>query len=450
MNHDLKNKFLLSASEWICNEYYLEIRYFSVIQNDERVVLRASISLYPLPPATDNSFKFKSELFLIGQVQRSKVSKDDLVEIIQNACNGKIKLEDEICLLKGAPNFSYHSEILHGDRWSYNLHLRVNGQSVQLPNQLEILQADNMLRAGDPPFDGLEDVLMWLGFDGAQSLGSRSSDINIWINPPVDIISENCSLSKDKLKIYLKSSPGFNVKQVNLAVKSKPAISIKSRKQLANEIVWAVSEDGHNQGFLEATLESADSVLVMLLIGNHIVRKQIFLDPDKARNNRFLAIQIFDKDLKMVRKSIFDSLDSVKFEKGIALLFYMLGFAPVVQIETDSPDLIVSTPEGHFIIIECTTRTADFSAKLGKLVDRRGALIKALQDSGHHSMVHAVLVCGLPRDQIAVNKQELKEGNVILLTKESLDQVFERVRHESDLEILVKEAENQMISNFID
>lgn len=187
-------------------------------------------------------------------------------------------------------------------------------------------------------------------------------------------------------------------------------------------------------------LENADSALVILMVGSATVRRQWLIDPTKARNNRYLAVQHFDSDLRKIREAVLESSDSRRFEQGIASLLFVLGFSPIVQIETDSPDLIVSTPGGRLVIVECTLRIADFSEKVGKLVDRRGSLAKALKSSGHSSPVLAALICRLPRDQIAAQDESIQAHGILLLSYDDLVSSLNRVRHAVDPDEIIQTA----------
>jgi len=85
-------------------------------------------------------------------------------------------------------------------------------------------------------------------------------------------------------------------------------------------------------------------------------------------------------------------------------------------------------------------RIADFASKLGKVVDRRGSLTKALQASGHTPQIAAALACRLPRDQIAAHQSELRAHNVILITGEDLTAMLARVRFPSEPDRLLADA----------
>src|SRR5690606_14745229 len=107
------------------------------------------------------------------------------------------------------------------------------------------------------------------------------------------------------------------------------------------------------------------------------------------------ATQVFDKDIRMVRQAVLDSTDSARFELGVSTLLFLLGFSSAVQLETNSPDIIATTPGGRVVLIECTLRVADFSSKLGKLVDRHRMLLKTFEEGNHYAEVYGVLICSL-------------------------------------------------------
>jgi len=69
-----------------------------------------------------------------------------------------------------------------------------------------------------------------------------------------------------------------------------------------------------------------------------------------------------------------------------------------------------------------------FHAKVGKLIDSRGAVIKAMQTSGHGTTVLSVLVCALPRDQIAVSDSELAVNSILLVSVEALAAALDQTR----------------------
>lgn len=438
-NEDLLRIFLRAADAWVCDSYALDIRYLADVNGGKATIWDASFTLNPLPPQKNLSFCINSARFVVGQVQLPRMRKSALISLLTCAATGEIKVAGYIARLAADQPLAYHSEIIFRERWFSELHLQVIGTQRPLPATIELAAIDNELRGSEPPFDGLADAAAWLGLSAPGTMTNPPS-IGIRVGPPVDLIFEGCRLADDRLMLTLHAHPKFDVSRVGLAVRAVPGDALNGRKQIADTIKWSRVREGRRVGVAHITLEGADNVLAMLLIEGSTVRRHWFIDPAKARNNRLLAVQHFDKDLKMIKQAVLESTDSVKFEHGVAALLFLLGFTSSVQLETDAPDLIVTTPGGKLAIVECTTRISDFATKVGKLVDRRGALSKQLSASGHPGQVAAVLICRLPRDRIAAQADELRTHNIILLAGDDLIRGFDNVRIHSDPDNMLETA----------
>lgn len=431
MTDDLQRLFFDAAKSWLCDGYALDIRYLADTFSGHAKIWEASIELHPLKAAADNQFCIQAEGLMVGQVQMYPMKRAVLFKILDDASKGHLAIAGCALEVDGGQSLQYYSEMSHRDRWFSQLHLRVDGSRRPLPSSAQLARIDSMLRRGHPPFDGLADVGGWLGLRPPGTSESFPS-ITVRVGPPADLLVERCSLIDDTLLLTVHAHPRLDVNQIGLAIRAVPGRGLASRIQAAYSIKWKRVREGRREGLARICLESADQALAVLSIGDSMVRRQWFIDPTKARNNRLLAIQHFDKDLKMVRQAVLESHESWRFESGVAALLFLHGFTPAVQLETDAPDLVVATPLGRLAIVECTTRVADFAAKLGKLIDRRGALTKALSASGHPAQIIAVLVCRQPMDQIATQIDDLRRHGVILLAGEQLSAGFDRVRFPSD------------------
>ena len=432
-----------SAEVWVCDEYSASIRFIAGVDGQNLYIWEAVIGLTPLPPVVDNSFSIESDIIYLGQIDINLATKKDLIRLIDNAIQGVIETPRGTIVLAKEKNYSYYSESSHRDRWYYQLHVSISGSSYPTSASYDLIDIDNLLRLSSPPFDGLYDAAGWLGLS-TTNLGNNNPSIDMRISPPVDLIFDECKLNDDVFKIVLHAHPLFNTKLLHVALRSAPGDNLKTRLQIASEIEWKRAENNLLLGTASIRVNNSDSIIAILMIGNSVVRRQWFLDPNKARNNRLLAVQSFDRNLKMIRNAVLETTDSSRFENGIAALLFILGFSPCVQIETDSPDLIVQTPNGRLILVECTLKISDFQAKIGKLVDRRGVLIKELEKSGHSSLIASVLVCRLPRDQIAAHADDLRSHNTILITQDQLNDAFDQVRYHSDPDKILEEAESTL------
>lgn len=443
--NEAKHDFLNAVEAWLCDEYALDIRYVARPTRDGLELISAVITINPLKASIDSSFGIATENVLAGQIQRYPVSKIELNNILAESIQGRIALTNIALRLTGNPPFEYYSEMARRDRWFSELHLQIGGERCSMPSAESLSRIDNDLRASNPPFDGLSDLTGWLGVDSA-ALNGGTPTITARVGPPVDLKLDQCELRDNQLTLVLHAHPAFDTNRIGLAVRGVPSGGLTGRQQVAKQIMWGTVTNNRREGIARIPIQDCDSALAILMIGASTVRRQWFLDPAKARNNRYMAVQHFDMELRKIRSAILEAPESAKFEQGIAALLFVLGFSPVLQLETDSPDLIVTTPGGQLVLVECTTKISDFSAKLGKLVDRRGSLSKSLAGAGHPPEILAALVCRSPRDQIAAHEDELRAHKVLLLARDDLLNSFDRVRHPDDPDKIVTEAKASLES----
>ena len=431
--------FTAAAESWVCDGYYVDIRYLASSGPAGGQILDARILLSPLPPALDVSFTLDIAGFVVGQTQLSRVAKSAAIALLREALGGTVNSPAGELRLVANESLDYYSELVHRNRWFSDLHVQVLGSRRPLPTPIELSVFDNALRASTPPFDGLADVVAWLGLSSPDAMPTSPS-ISLRVSPPVDLIFDQCALADDELSLTFHAHPKFDVDRMVVSVRAVPGVGLAARRQIGAKVKWGRPSKGRKTGKVKVKLDHADSALVMLLIEGASVRRQWFIDPGKARNNRLATMQHYDKDLRKVRDAVLEASDGTKFENGIAALLFLLGFTPALQIETDAPDIVVTTPGGRLAIVECTTRIADFASKLGKLVDRRGSLTKSLSATGHSSQVAAVLVCRQSRDRIAAQEKELRAHRVILVTEEELRDGLDRVRTPGDPDQMLEAA----------
>lgn len=425
-----------SCERWVCDGYSLDIRYIALATSMGNDIFDAAVALSPLPSPRDNNLRLSLPSVAVGQAQASAVTKKDLLEIVKNAVAGSLAAHGIQLTLPRDGEYRHQLGVIDQNTWFMPLTLQVLGRApTTLPERNTL---DNTLRTSSPPFDGLDDLCAWLMLRNPDQ--SSLSSITITVSPPVDMRVDLSSLVGGTLRMTLHAHPNADLTSVRLAVRAVPGDGLTGRLHVADRIRWGTVVEGRLEGIVEVPLGNANGALTMLMIGSTTVRRQWFLDPAKAGTPRLAAVQQFDADLRMIRQGLFENPDSSRFEIAVAALLFLLGFSPAVQLETNSPDVIVSTPQGRLIIIECTTRVADIVTKLGKLVDRHGALVKTLQAGNQRSDVAAALVCRLPRDQIAAPAQTIRAMGVLLFASEELEEGMLRARFPSDPDAILMQA----------
>lgn len=422
----------------MCDSYSLNIRYLATRRGNDVVILDAALFANPLPPAKASDFSIHAGPLVAGQKTFPRINQQDLLRKLTRAAEGKIDVYGLRLRLPAERSYDYYTEALHRDKWFSDLHLLISGSVIQSMSPAEAIDSDQQLRGAIPPFDGMSDLCSWLGLTDPRSSG-RASTINVRIGPPVDMIFDQSRLASNMFHLTLHAHARFDKSRIGLATREYPGDGLSTRRQVGPLIKWGRVKDGRRPGALEISLKNSDSVLAILSIGDRTVRRQWFLDPDKAQNHRYVATHLFDRDLKQLRAAI-ESSDSTRFEKGVASLLFLLGFTPALQIESDAPDIIVTTEGGKLAIIECTTRIADFNSKVGKLVDRRNLLARTMESTGHNLRIDAFLVCGLPKTQIAVNDEQLAQHQISLLAKEDIDRALEQIRTPTNPDEMLEQA----------
>jgi hypothetical protein len=424
---DLRKDFLSATSNWVCDGYYLDVRYFAHRSSGKWEILSATLRLDPLPPVEDLSFSFEADSFCAGQLQLSGMPLSDLFHYLDRASEGKVLLEDRELSLPSAADQFVTSETTQREKTFYDLHLGISGRPQTTMTESEFVTIDNALRGHSLPFDGISELSTWLGLSAPTSTSFVPS-LDIRVGPPLDVIVEESSLADDTLTIVLHAHTSFDTSKTRLAVRVYPGSGLGARRQVSEKLRWRTKKD-RKIGLAKVRLEHADHVLVMLLIDGVTVRRQYMTDPNRVSNTRQLAVQHFDKHLGMVKRYLFDEKSAPKFEKAVAALAFQLGFAPCTQPQDDAPDIIAMTPNGRFVVIECTLKIGDFQTKLGKLVDRKESLARALTARfGNIVDVAAALVCPLPQSQIAVDHAALRSHRVILVDGDALARGLARLR----------------------
>lgn len=428
--------FLDAADGWLCDNYSLDVRYIAHRKEQHWTIWSASVGLSPIRAEQHHELKVSSKTFVLGQ-HHAVLTKASARRILREASKGTLHVHKRTLSLMPTADLSYYSEMQQRDRWFCDLHLQVQGIRLPLPSPTDASRIDNHLRGNEVPFDGLEDAAAWLGLP-APWLSAQPPSITLRVLPPVDLMFDSCLLRENDLSLTLKAHSEFDTSKVGLAVRAVPGDGLLTRRQIGKALTW--QSDGDLQSArLSVPIDRADNALTVLMIGDTVVRRQWFIDSARARNNRYFAMQHFDKDLRMLRKAVLES-NGREFEAGVAALLFVLGFSTGAPAETDAPDLVVTTPQGRLVLIECTSKLSDVMAKLGKLVQRRGALSESLKNAGHVGDVVAVLVCRVPRAQIAVQLDDLKAANVVLVAGELLLNALETVRIPRDPDVLLDQA----------
>ena len=92
----------------------------------------------------------------------------------------------------------------------------------------------------------------------------------------------------------------------------------------------------------------------------------------------------------------------------------------------DAADLIATTPNGHFAVIECTTGLLKADNKLPLLYDRSQAVRRALETSAHNQLrVLPMIVTTKSREEIMPDLEQAERLGILVLSREKLEGMLE-------------------------
>lgn len=446
-----RDQFIESAAAWVCDSYSLDIRYLAARDQKGVHLLDALLVATPFPPVlADQELSIDVGNVVAGRDVLPDLSKEQVIQQLNLAADGKVIVKGKTLALDDDRPLDFYSEPHHRETWLANLHLQVIGTQLTPASINDAIKTDRLLRSAQHPFDGMDDLCSWLNLSDVRSNG-KACGIKIRVLPPVDLFLDQNNLESNSFHLRLEAHFKLDVKKIGLATREFPGNGIATRKQIANQIKWQRPKDKRRQGSLNVNLKNADSILTMLSVDGLTVRRHWFVDQERAVNARYVATQLFDKELKQLRQAVLpdpgdtNKNDAARFEKGISSLLFLLGFAPGDQVENDAPDIVLWSPSGRMVLIECTLKTSDFRAKLDKLVSRRNELVSKLESTGHNLGVDAALVCALPREHISVDKKYLNQSRVVLLTREDIEGAFYRVRNPVNPDELLKQANQDFL-----
>jgi hypothetical protein len=444
MSDIVRNSFLQAAADWLCDGYFLDLRYLSLKHDGQEALFGVLVGLNPLPPAQNVQFRLNLGGLRAGQIQCR--APEDSLALLDALSKGELSFESIDARFPSASRLSFYSESADHSPANAGLHLRISSDHPFTLGSEGLRVLNDGLRCAEPPFDGLTDLTSWLGVENPARLGQQAA-IEIRINSPVDLADE-VSLVDDGLAISLRALGAFNPDKLKLAVRIAPGTGL-ARFQLANEIHWSTPVEGVKRGTVALNAANGDVAQLMLSVGDRTVRRHVVVDRSRARTVRLAAALALDPGLEQLRASLRSSgkdRDSARFEKAVAMLLFLHGFTPTPHVDTDAPDLLVATPGGRLVLVECTLKVSDFNGKVSKLAVRRNRLISGLASKGHTADVHAVLVCASPKEEIVgVDEIELARQNVTLLAGEALARALDDVQTPRDPDELLVRASAALV-----
>jgi hypothetical protein len=178
-------------------------------------------------------------------------------------------------------------------------------------------------------------------------------------------------------------------------------------------------------------------------------------DPKTAQNPFRVIHEVFDTKLTVLQELIAKAQvrggggNARDLEMAVEWLLWMLGFSPThiggPSRMSEAPDLIVATPQGNILVVECTTGLLKEINKLPHLVERTEQIRKGLLISGNQYLrVLPVLATTKTRDEVRADLEQAHRLGILVVTKEDILKLIDRTIVFPDANKLYTEAEEAL------
>ena len=302
-------------------------------------------------------------------------------------------------------------------------------------NQSATLQQpalDWEVKAATPPYDSLNELVLEYGI-GPSSMGN-TTHIEIVAFNVAAIDAAKSGVSGEDAAVHVLLAQGLTPDKVSVGYRVyKPGAPTARGVLSGSSFNWS-EEESHQHGVASIRVPTA-AVLNCTASYDGIAQGHWWLfDPSRSQSPRRAVHEAFDPGLETIKDIIGKALrkgqEARDLEAAIAWLLWMLGFS-VAQLggtprTQDAADLVATTPNGHFAVIECTTGLLKADNKLPLLHDRAQAVRRALESSAHNQFrVLPVIVTTKSREEIRPDLEQAERLGVLVLSRENLEQLLD-------------------------
>lgn len=429
INKDIKSFFdaidPIRAAYRNINFCYLAVR------NDEKFHLIQGRLYLNTGDFTEIPKPCKSKNVFAGSVHLSELA-NSLEEFTEMLLSGSLCIdgEDVLFLQREGGKYDFYHHAFHqaGLKNQHRLNiLTIRGSYTSLQQPF----LDWELMSAQVPFAGLQDVANEYG------VGLITEDAaNVeFIAFHVTAISDESTIDNGKAKIIVNAALNMHPDKVAVGYHIHQQQKIIKRGYVDGLSIEWKTIDGVQKGMFKLDVPQ-DGVLHCFASYDGIMQQHYWvLDPSKILNPRRAAYEAFDQNLELLKQAI-DCANpkqrAHQFEAAVACLFWMSGFAiaPIDNISNiqEVSDIIATSPEGHYAVVECTTGLLKENSKLPKLHDRALAVRKHLQAKGHYVFnILPILVTSKSREDISPELEQAERHGILVMAREDLSAAIEQL-----------------------
>lgn len=439
--------FFAGISRWETAYAHASLSYFAV-EHDGRFVLAQARIFLRITPATAPTTHFETGSMRVGHFTLKELVVTPR-ELVNQIVGGSLS----------TPHGALHFPPDHAGHYSA-AYMPFHYEGQKNGNRIDVLtiagaqglpfisqpQCDWQLKAASRPYDSLNELLFeyLLGaYAGGPAL------VEVVASPPCEIdLSVRAHGTQAAPAILLAGN--LVPDKCRLAFRVFDRGRVIRRESIEGAAMQWESRDHLIRGSAEIEVPQG-AVLHCTAIYDDYAHHQGWINDPATVQNPFRAVyEAFDEGMTILRDFLENSQgrgrNARDLEAGIAWLLWMLGFSAAHLGGTartqEAPDLVATTPRGHFVVIECTTGLLKADNKLPRLIDRAEALRGRLQASGNqHLRVLPVIISSKTRDEVRADLEQAEKLGVLVLTRESFGPAIDRTLVLQDPEQIYIEGE---------
>lgn len=321
-------------------------------------------------------------------------------------------------------------------------HLAILGADTS--HYLEQPDLDWDLRAAQTPYDGVQDLLT--EFQPGILRGTNCVEIAAF---QVASIDANSAVSDETASLRVRAAITSSHDKISVGIRIIEKSKVIHRTIiLTDQFKWENFED-HKLGVAHFNVPKAAIVHGIANYNGVAQHHYYFGDKNSFQNPRRGGYEAFDTDLNMIKETLLKTQnmrDSRDFEVAMTLLFWILGFSAAhlgaLSKANDAPDFIGLTPQGNFIIVECTIGLLKGTDKLRKLYERVLSVRRKLAASNYqHIRVLPIMITAKLAEEVRPDIEQAEKLGVYVATREGIDDLLRRTLFPQNVDQLYEEAE---------
>ena len=423
--------FLTAIEPHLAGYKHATFSYLALKKGEVFELVQARLLLIGVPP-TIVSKRFESENLRaeVFKLDEMKLSVKEVIESLLSGTlrtpRGELRFPPEQDRSHSTYYNPFHSDGIPMQQRQMQLHIRGNRR-----NRIESLQLDWELKAAAVPFESVQELC------GEYAVGPTNGDY-----ATVEIIAFNVAavgaesrVKGTKANVVINLVNGLERDQASLGYRIIERNAVVKRGTISGAAMSWRNVGNYQQGETELEISAGAVLHCFACYGGRAQHHYWVADPSTAQNPLRAVHQTFDNKLdvlqELVTKAQTKGANARDLEIAIAWLLWMLGFSAThigaTPKTSDAPDLIATTPQGHFLVIECTTGILKEDNKLPHLVERTEKVRQSLAASGNqHLRVLPVIVTTKTREEVRAETDQAHKLGVLVATREVFAELLNR------------------------